>query len=320
MLQRLQLVSVAESSAFQAWSELEDRVWREDLESSPHGRPWHTSFHASSLPGNPDTACARKALYGLLDIPNPVPVDQYGRGIMEAGNAIEEMYVARYEQAGMLLSQPHTARVQTGFSAPEFWLSGNLDAIIRPRGWNRGHVVEFKGKDHDKIDAMRRGEMSYDFAHYYQLQTYLGFLQTDSFRVYQEFMDGFGGHSITVEQMGLTEPVASGSILYVSRQRPRHTYEFYFDFDPVVWETATSFLKEWKQNFLDGELPARRDWRWTEQPCAYCPVKKLCKADYKAGVTRLKDSEAVKFAKTLRPKYDYDETRKSVLDRWGENE
>lgn len=329
MLQQLQMVTVAEHAANIAWADVEDKVWREDLESSPHGRPWHTSFHASSLPGDPDTACGRKALYGIMDIPNTGPVDQQGRGIMAVGSAVEDMYVERYEAAGMLLSEPTTSRTQTGFSDFSTWLSGNLDAVIRPPGWNRGHVVEFKGKDHDKIDMMRRGEMPFHENHYFQLQAYLGFLQTESDRVYMDWAhrkithngilrvmpSGFEKLELIIGE-GLTEPVTSGSILYFSRQRPRHTHEFYFDFDPKVWETASTFLKEWRQNFLDGELPPRNDWKWMQPPCNFCSVKKLCKADHKAGISRLEESGAIDFAKTLRPKYDYDEVRQSVLKRW----
>lgn len=322
LLQRLQVSTVAEKTAYDAYLKNEERIWREDLDRSPHGRPWHTSFHASSFPGDPDTACARKALYGLMDLPNDKPIDQQGRGIMDAGKALEERYVWNYEDAGYLLSARPDAKRQTGFSLPEFWLSGNLDAVIRPEGWNRGHVVEFKGKDHDKIDAMRRGEIKYHFEHYFQLQCYIGCLQTESDRVYREYVDRttqFKDDLATtwLKKKGLNELVKSGSILYFSRQRPRHTMEYYFEFDPELWKRATDFLRDWKQNFLDGELPARNpDWKWMQAPCGFCPVKRICKQDFKDGITKLEDSNAIEFAKKIRPKYDYKEVRKSVLKRW----
>lgn len=310
LLQRLNLAQVAEIAADRAYKNRERKIWEQDLESEPHGMPWHTSFHASSFPGNPNTACARKALYGLLNIPSTEPVSPYGRAIMDAGKALEVEYVSRWEEDGVLLSRPPSDKYQTGFKEKKFWLTGNLDAIIRPKGWSRGHVVEIKGKDHNVIDEMRAGRKSYDEGHYLQLQCYLGFCYNESDRLYLD------AKSRGIDTDNLTAPIETGSILYVSRNRPRHTHEFFFNRDPDVWKTGTENLEQWRLDFIAGNLPPRFPWKWTEHPCAFCDVKKFCKADHKAGITKLEDSCANDFAKDLRPKHDYKKIYKKVMDRW----
>src|SRR4029077_18664503 len=169
--------------------------------------------------------------------------------------------------------------------------TGSIDAVIRPEGWNRGHVTDIKSKDGSVIDAMKRGQKSYEMNHYYQVQTYLGFLQDE-----KNYMDLYWDYTERVAERddvafmhpdlyGLTGRPETCSILAVSRDRPRHTHEFDFSFDEEAWEKGTNLLTEWKKKFMADELPARdKDWRWLEQPCGYCDVKRLCKADVKAGV------------------------------------
>lgn len=286
------------------------------MESSPHGAPWSTSFHASRFPGNPDTACARQALYGLLNIPEGAPVNQHNRAIMDAGKALEQEYVSRWEEDGVLLSRPPTDQYQTGFKDEEYWLTGNLDAVIRPEGWSRGHVVEIKGKDHEVITEMKYGRRSYDEQHYYQLQAYLGFLQENSFVLYDDYYK-----RKNIQDGGLSDVVDSGSILYVSRQRPRYTHEFTFDFEPAIWDSGVASLLEWKNYFIKGELPPRNpDWKWLDQPCKYCPFKRICKLDDRKHIDTLVGSHATREAKKLRPKYNYSKQRTEVLKRWSEDD
>jgi len=234
----------------------------------------------------------------------------------------------------MLLSAPPTSKYQTGFSEPRYWLSGNLDAVIRPPGWNRGHVVDLKSKDHDVVDAMKRGQKQYEMNHYYQVQTYLGCLRTAYLDMYRDWARRRITHNgilriVATDEMcdtylydqGLGAPPDSCSILYVSRNRPRHTHEFVFQFDRDAWIKGTDLLYEWKHKFMRDELPARpKDWRWLEQPCQYCAVKKLCKADDKAGVTKISESGAIPYAKLVRPSYDFDATVEAVLDRWRDSD
>lgn len=299
----------------------EQKIWEHNLDSAPHGQPWHTSFHASRFPADPEKACGRQALYGLMDLPPAEPGNQYLRAIGDAGKAIEDEYTARWEEADMLLSRPPTSKYQTGYADPRFWLSGNLDAVLRPAGWNRGHVVDIKSKDHDVIDQMRRGARSYEPAHYYQVQVYLGFLQQFYMDLYEDYADRLSVRDDTAyfppKMFGLTDPPDSGSILYVSRNRPRHTYEFSFAYDPEVWNRGTARLHDYKMEFINDVLPPRpKDWRWLEQPCQYCNFKKLCKADEKAGVTTISGSGVIPAAKKLKPSYDYDTARAAVLNRW----
>lgn len=298
--------------ASRAYKNREDRIWKQDLESSPHGAPWSTSFHASKFPGNPATACGRQALYGLMNIPAAEPVSEHGRAIMDAGKAIEEEYVSRWEEDGVLLSRPPTDKYQTGFKDERYWLTGNLDAVIWPEGWDRGHAVEIKSKDHSVIDEMKAGMRQYDYQHYSQLQVYLGFLQSQSESLYSDYRKRTGNSGDL-----LCNPVVSGSILYVSRDRPRHTHEFIVDFESGHWDSGTDLLKKWQDDYVHGLLPGRDpNWKWLDVPCKYCPVKRLCKADDKAGVVRLSDSNAIPFSRTLRPSYDYLQQRSDVLKRW----
>src|ERR1044072_2408782 len=82
-----------------AYVALEDRIWRENLESSPHGRPWHTSFHASSFSGD-EKACGRKMLYTMLDVPNPEPFSPKLRATADIGQQVEYQIVYRWGLMG----------------------------------------------------------------------------------------------------------------------------------------------------------------------------------------------------------------------------
>lgn len=248
-----------------------------------------------------------------MNIPDGQPFTGHGRAIMDAGKAIENEYVSRWEEDGVLISRPPTDKHQTGFKDERYWLTGNLDAVIHPPGWNRGHAVEIKSKDHDVIDSMKSGLKSYDEQHYYQLQVYLGFLQSNSDSLYADY---YLRRPESI--LRLDKPVTTGSILYVSRNRPRHTHEFTFEFDLSVWVSGTSSLAAWREEFTRGNLPPRNpNWKWLDQPCKWCPVKRICKADDKQNKLRLSDSTAIDTAKQLRPDYEYLQQRKNVLERWG---
>lgn len=276
--------------------------WRHNLDSSPHGVPWHTSFHASRFPGDDPKACGRQQLYDLLGIPNTAPFDRRGRSIMDAGKDLEVQQVTRLHYLGVLISEPPWSPVQTGFIMPEYWLTGNVDAVILPDGYVTPHPVEIKGKDDDAIQKMWRKEQSYDVAHRHQLLAYIGL-----------------AHDLTPQIWPLLQPAIDGTLLYVSRNRPYNTMEYRFQYDPVFMREGYRKLTLWKGLYVAGELPPRdKSWRWTEQPCKWCHVKKLCKADVKADVDRLEKSNAVKFAKDLMPSYDYEASRRAVLARWSQ--
>lgn len=278
----------------------EEQVWHKNLFSSPHGQPWHTSFHASSFPGDNPKACQRKALYSLMDIPSVKPVDRAGRAVMEIGKAIEEQIVWRFHRAGILLTPP-PQEIQLGFSDSRIWFTGSPDAVIRLPS-NKPHPIEIKSKDHSVIEEMKRGERSYDENHRTQLLPYIA---------------GVVGAQQTKELWTDLEICTEGTILYVSRNRPNVTHEFRFRHDEEFMEAGYKQLAEWRKNFENGILPAReKSWKWTEQPCKWCPVKPLCKLDYKEQITELENSNTIEHAKKVREKYDYEKTRNAVLDRW----
>jgi hypothetical protein len=186
-----------------------------------------------------------------------------------------------------------------GFEDSEYWLTGSPDAIIIRPTQNKPHPVEIKTKDHDVVEKMQNGKKSYDEPHRRQALTYIGLTHDNS------------------EQFPDLDICTSGSLLYVSRNRPHFTHEFKFQYSASFMEQGRAKLSEWKESFLEGILPLRpNDWKWTEQPCRFCNFKKACKQDVKDKITELSKSNTIKFAKEIRPEYDYDQMRFEVLNRW----
>lgn len=305
----LGLIKVAEPTTQSAYLKVSEDEWRSQFIESPHGTPWHTSFHASQFPGGDDRACPRKQLYSLMNIPRPKPIDRGGRTVMAAGRGIEYELVKTYQDAGVLLSADPDNPVQTGFVDPEHWLTGNTDAVILPAGWKRGHVVEVKSKDHDVVQAMRSGERGPDPEHVRQVKTYIGMANEASAELWPDL-----------------EPVETGSVFYLSRNRPSITAEFFFRIDPEIMEDGRAKLAQWKQWFIEDHLPPRPiDWMWTEEPCKYCQYKNLkladgsragCKEDALQKIDKLSESTTIKFASELNTEYHYDLARAAVLGRW----
>ncbi len=302
LYEELGLIQVVERATAAAMKVVEERTWHGDLDSSPHGAPWHTSFHVSAFPGDNPKACGRAALYSLLKIPKKEPIPRSGRGVMEVGKAIEEMLVETWHKAGILLTEPPSAPIQTQLRFPELWLTGGVDAVIRPEGWSRGHVCEVKSKDQEVIMAMKRGERSFDPQHRLQLMPYIWLAGRAASFLWPD-IDG----------------VDSGSIYYVSRQQPHMTHEFFFRLDEQCIRLGQKKLAEWREFYLAGKLPPRdKDWGWSDTPCKFCDWKRdTCKPDDKAKVEDLSESHGIEFAKSVYSDgYDYEETRKRVLKRW----
>lgn len=305
----LGLLKVVEPTTQAAYNKVTEEQWRSEFTESPHGTPWHTSFHASQFPGGDDRACARKSLYTLMNIPRPKPVDRGGRTVMAAGRAIEYELVKTFLDAGVLLSAGPDDPVQTGFVDANHWLTGNTDAVILPEGWTKGHVVEVKSKDHEVVMAMRNGERGPDPEHVRQLKTYIGMANEASAELWPEL-----------------DPPETGSIFYLSRNRPAVTAEFFYRMDEEILADGRQKLAEWKENFIQDQLPPRPDgWMWTEEPCKYCQYKNLklsdgtkvgCKQDDLVGITKLSESTTIQFASELNTDYDYDQARAAVLARW----
>lgn len=278
----------------------EDAIWRKDLFSSPHGQKWHTSFHASSFPGDDYKACGRKAIYELMNIPSAKPLEAWVRLTGEVGKAIEESYVWRFHRAGILLSNTPDKEHQTTLEDKEHWLSCSPDSVLLEPGKNRPHPVEIKGKDPHVLEAMAKGKKSFDPEHRKQLLTQVGLVKEQQENLWP----------------GL-EDCANGTILYVDRARPANIHEFKFKYNEDFMEQGRAKLDDWKEAYLNEVLPPRpKEWKWTESPCQYCKFKPICKQDVKDGVENLKESNTIKHAKEVRGDYDYDAIRKSVLDRW----
>lgn len=309
MFADLGLVHVVERVAVDAYKEVAEREWRSDFLEAPHGQAWHTSFHASQFPGDDPMTCGRKAIYTLMNIPRPKPIDRAGKTVMSVGKAIEYEFVKTLADAGVLISSHPDNPVQTGFTINDAWLTGNTDAVVLPHGWNRGHVIEVKTKDGDVVQAMRRGERGPDPEHIRQAKTYIGM-----------------AHAASAELWPHLEPVTSGSIYYMSRNRPNMAAEFFYQMDEAMYQEGIVRLQEWKEDFLADRLPRRPEtWMWSESSCKYCQYKNMklasgekagCKEDVAREVVALPDSTTINFATDLNPDYDYDATKKAVTTRW----
>jgi len=279
----------------EAYKQDEEKRWRANSYFS-------SSFHASSYPGA-DKSCGRKALYKLMNFPEPEPISPKGIGIMGVGKAVEEQIVERWAKMGILLGPQPPEQLRIEFE--DLWLSGYGDAVLNlsPEYF---HVlpVEIKTKANKVIEYMKVGGQAYDEAHYYQLQAYILWCIQN----YREM----GWNKI-----GLNPP-EGGVIYYVSREDPRNTHEFYIEFDRKMAMEAGMRLKKWRKNFLYDELPERpKDWKWTEEPCKWCPFKKhVCKPDHVAGIVKLSESAGVEFAQAHTPSYNIENVRRRVKERW----
>ena len=290
-----------------AYEKYEYEQWKEP--KSPHGEPWHVSFHASQFPSE-EKACERKALYSLLDIPQAEPNPGRLTATAEQGSAAEYQVVYRWGLSGMTIggSVPlwnGGPMQQIKFADPSHWLTGAGDAVLdlRPE-WDAVLPVDIKSKANEVIENMKRGAQGLFPEHYRQVQAYIYFC-----RLLHEDM----GWS----QMGL-KPARGGIIYYVSRDNPRNTFEFYIDADEEAMETGINRLEQWRKDFLNDYLPPRpKEWRWTEEPCKWCPFKKYaCKPDHKEGVEKLSESNGITFAKNVRESYNDEKSRERVLKRW----
>lgn len=284
------------------------------LTRSPHGRPWHTSFHASAFPGGVDEKrCGRRALYGLMNVPGEKFTPR-GRAVMEMGQAAERQIIYRLHRAGITVAGAASLLEdmdgrQLGLEDPEHWLTGSLDAVLDIRAtvphWDRVLPMDVKSKDERGIIKLRVGEKQPDISHVAQIQTYSYLCR----RVHGQM--GW-------EAIGL-RPSEGGVLYYVSRSSPRDHYEHFVEWDEEYVEAGLERIREWIKLFKEGRLPERpKEWRWTEEPCKWCDFKKLCKQDIKDDIVLLEDSNAVKFAKQKNEEYDPKKIKDGVLDRWKE--
>ena len=293
----------------EAYEALEEKIWKNNLNSSPHGRPWFTSFHASAFPGR-EKPCGRLALYTLLDIPNPEPAPPFLVATGDIGKAVEYQIVYRWGLRGITIggSVPlwdGANMSQVKFEDDDTWLTGSSDAILDLRP-ELDYVVpvDVKSKKHEIVQEMQLGRRLYEEKHYLQLQAYL-------------YLCNLFHRDMGWQEMGLN-PAEGGYIYYASRQDPRTAHAFFVKIDWELINRGRTLLQDWRDMFLQNSLPERpKEWRWTEEPCKWCPMKKYaCKPDNKDKITDLRESNAIKFAKELRLNYNYDEIKQEVIDRW----
>lgn len=331
----LGVIRIIDPLTDRAYAEREQEIWEKDLENSPHGQPWHTSFHASSFPGDDATACGRRAVYGLLNIPDAEPTGRFLRSVADAGKAIETELVKRWHAAGILLSAPDDSALQTGFTDEDHWLTGSTDAVVLPYRWHRPHVVEVKSKADNKIEEMKSLARSFEPKHRLQLLAYVGFTHEQSpwkevrvcnrtWRIVPSNSTYCDLHhdDMCIETIDL-EPCTSGSIYYVSRDNPSNTFEYFFAYDPSFMEEGRAKLASWRVDYEQGVIPQRPrhpDGKlvgWSEEPCKWCPLKKeVCKPDNKDKIELIENSHAHEYSKNLMHNYDAEATREEVLGRW----
>lgn len=224
---------------------------------------------------------------------------------MAAGKAAELDLVRTWHEAGILLSAPPDQEIQTGFQLPEVWLTGSVDAVIKPPNWNKPVPVEIKQKFSEVVEEMLLGRGP-DSAHVSQIKVQLAFIKM--------FQD---------ELWPGLDPVTHGYIYYLSRDDPSVTAEFRVDLDMKFFETGIERLRQWRHMFEEEILPSVNPskkhpmgWRWSYQPCVWCDYKPVCKADHEQKIDSLSQSTGIPRAKLIREHYDYDAARKRVKERW----
>lgn len=313
LLTRMQLLPVIDPITDEAYKAVEEEKWRKQTDDSPHGHPWHVSFHGSQFPGDDPLACPRESLYRMMDFPAAKPFNRAGRTVMSAGKAIEVELVQTWADAGILLSAAPTEEVQTGFEVEEAWLTSSVDSVILPPRWNKPLPIEIKTKYQKDIDQMKLGMRGPDAKHVIQCKVQVALVR--SFQ--SELWPGL-------------DPVTHGYIYYLSRDRPTETAEFRVDYDPKFFELGLERLKRWRAMFEEGVLPEQdpgkreskfghpngKTFKWSKLPCQWCDFKDTCQKDFRAGITDLMESHGIEKAKEIRPHYDPQAARDRVFARW----
>lgn len=317
---------------------VEQREFLGNLNNSPHGRAWGTSFHASSFPGDQEKACPRAAMYGMMEIPKSA-FTRSGRTVMDAGKDIELNLVRRVRDAGFLARSNQPGRSsdpeardengkqmpQMGFVDAEHWLTGSVDMPILPFDYDSTLIVEIKSKHESHVEEMQNGARSFDAKHRRQLLCSLGLASESP----QAFLHPTEDH--------LLKPAKDGVLYYIARdtsfrssQAPRR-HEFYFSHSPSFMEQGRAHLKGFQRDFREGRLREEnahvntrthplKGYRWSEGECKFCPFKRQCRADHAGGVTKLADSSAIAAATFTRPGYDYPSLRSDVFSAWDEKD
>jgi hypothetical protein len=302
----------------------------------PHEQHWHTGFHASNFPGEDPLACGRFAVYGLLDPPRAGMIKPFLRAWFDLGTNLEHDWVRRFASYGTLLSA-NVARgdqYQTTFEDEDCWLTGSCDAIVLPRGWHKGHVVEIKTTSHQKVLEMlaRDPKFPKDHGKYIrQLKTYIGLAHELPYAPTVNLCDESGaivpmaqpcphhGQQCAFTTTTLLPP-DDGELIYSSREEPLTVVSFHVAYDPEHMRAGRERLAQWREYFQQNKIPPhpleKQRAKWTVAPCQYCEMKPFCKLDYQQGVEDLEKSNLIEFASKIRPDYDFEAKRSAVLFRW----
>ncbi len=279
-------------------------------ESLNTGR-FHSSFWGGSFPAGKATQCGRLALYTLLNLPETEPDHPKLVATSLSGKAAENQITYRWAKAGISITgvaipdDEEQPREQLRLQDPSCWLSCAIDDVLDLRpDWPAVIPVDIKSKPDRTIEEMKVGAAGIDPRHYAQVVAYVHVC-----RLHHEAMGW--------DKLGL-EPSAGGFIYYCSRDNPSNAIEYWVEYKEEEVEHAIEMLSEWRELFISKQLPERpKAWRWTEQPCKWCDLKKRCKADVQAGVTDLFASGAIEIAKESDDKYDPESIHKKVRARWG---
>lgn len=317
LLSRLQIIQTLEPIIEKTYERVLRRAWRDQLDDSPHGHPWHVSFHASQFPGDDPQACGRESLYRMMDVPSGGPPSRRLHMTAEAGKAIEVNLVSTLHKAGLLISAPPDAEVQTGFTIPEYKLTGSVDSAIKLRG--KATPIEIKTKHESDIALMRSGKKGPDPKHVKQIKTQLGLVRAaqESGELWSDMKLCDGGYIYYMPRDSKYDP-----------SRPIQTAEFWVQYDPIFFEAGMKRLEEWSKLWDEETLPENpkgkrttkfghpMGWKWSQSPCQFCSYKKSCQEDFRAEITDMEQSKAIAAAKLVRPDYSYHDARKRVEDRW----
>jgi CRISPR/Cas system-associated exonuclease Cas4 (RecB family) len=238
----------------------------------------------------------------MVNVPEQEPFSRKSRYLMSIGKAVEYELVYAWHLAGILLSAPPDDEYQTQFEFPEVWLTGSVDSIIEIDG--RPVPVEIKTKSAEHVEEMCVGKRGPDPNHVSQLKVQIALAAHDN-------------------KWPEKKPITHGFLYYASRNDPTKTAEFRVDLDEHFFDAGIEKLRQWRAWFEEGVLPSINPtkrhpmgWRWSYQPCSWCPFKKSCQSDHKEGIDSLEESTAVYRAGRIREDYDFETARLKVLARW----
>ena len=330
-------ITFVEDLLVKAYEHNDKKIWEEDLENSPHGFAWSTSFHASSYPGDDPFVCGREQVYGLMNPANPEPFSPRTRALFDTGTDIENRFVEKLDRYGVLLSS--SGPIQTGFENKDLWLTGNADIITFKPFTNKCVVVEVKTTSRDKIIAMKNdyfNNLIYSHPKYVrQIKTYIGELHDQDFSPTVAICLNSGtiisgpkcNHckDKCIPKLVKFLPPDEGTILYASRELsedgdPLAIIGYRVEYDEEFMKSGRERLLEWKKLFLEDKIPEHvregESAKWSVSPCKWCNRKSICKQDYKEKKTKLSESNLVEFTKSIRPHYDPIQARAKVIERW----